>query len=107
MSLRMTAVGTYMRATRRSAFATEAASPTVSIVYVHGGAFVSEIQSEHWDFVTRLVVETGAAVHVPIYGLAPAHHAAEGVAMIVEVIRRCTEQGPTYVMGDSAGGGLA
>jgi len=149
MSLRMTAVGTYMRATRRSAFATEAAgtafleatkrsckpprrvnrrctvtsssvggravylltprtaSSTVSIVYVHGGAFVSEIQSEHWDFVTRLVVETGAAVHVPIYGLAPDHHAAEAVAMIVEVIRRCTEQGPTYVMGDSAGGGLA
>ena len=149
MSLRMAAVGTYMRATRRSAFATEAggaafleakkgsctpprrvarrcsvasatvngrtvyrlvrwgASPAASIIYVHGGAFVSEIQSQHWDLAARLAIDTGATVHVPIYGLAPKHHAGEGLALILEVIRGCAADGPTYVMGDSSGGGLA
>ncbi|MGW5360956.1 alpha/beta hydrolase [Actinopolymorpha pittospori] len=40
------------------------------VVYVHGGAYVSEIVAQHWGLISRLA-DAGVRVEVPLYGLAP------------------------------------
>ncbi|GIF13654.1 alpha/beta hydrolase [Actinoplanes teichomyceticus] len=75
------------------------------LVYLHGGAYTSEIVRQHWSLVGYLADRTGCDVHVPIYGLAPAHQglaAREFVTRVVAGLGR-----PCYLAGDSAGGGLA
>jgi acetyl esterase/lipase len=79
-----------------------------AVIYLHGGAYTSEIVKEHWALIAHLAEQTGQDVHVPIYGLAPRHHALEALKLVTDLIgdlsaagRRC------YLAGDSAGGGLA
>lgn len=76
-----------------------------SVVYLHGGAYTSEIVSQHWSLIRFIADRTGCEVHVPIYGLSPRHHGREALALVTEVIRR--RERPCYLAGDSAGGGLA
>ncbi|BBH71758.1 esterase [Actinoplanes sp. OR16] len=76
-----------------------------AIVYLHGGAYTSEIVSQHWSLVDHLAARTGFEVHVPIYGLSPKHHGLEALALVTEVVRGLGK--PCYLVGDSAGGGLA
>ncbi|WP_301801381.1 alpha/beta hydrolase [Nocardioides sp. ChNu-153] len=78
------------------------------VVYLHGGAYISEIVRQHWDVVAGLVDALDVEVQVPIYGLAPQHTAAEARSLVATVLDRLREQGrPAYLVGDSAGGGLA
>ncbi|MDT5150301.1 MAG: hypothetical protein QOI01_2034 [Mycobacterium sp.] len=44
-------------------------------IYLRGGAYVNEIQSAHGRLITDLATQLGCSV--PIYGLAPSHHAAD------------------------------
>lgn len=77
-------------------------------VYLHGGAYVSEIVTQHWELVGRLADRTGRPVHVPLYGLAPDHVAAEAVAFARGVVAKLAASGArVHLAGDSAGGGLA
>ena len=76
-----------------------------SIIYVHGGGYVSEILAEHWSLIADIVDATQRSVHVPIYGLAPNHTAIEAVRFIQQVL--AVAHPPCYLLGDSAGGGLA
>ena len=78
-----------------------------STIYLHGGGYVSEIQAEHWNLISDIVCETGKPVHVPIYGLAPEHHAVEAILFIKAVMADASAGGPMYLAGDSAGAGLA
>ncbi len=76
------------------------------VVYLHGGAYVNEIVTQHWDFVAALATELDVEVQVPVYGLAPQHTAAEARALCAAVLagvgeRRC------WLAGDSSGAGLA
>jgi epsilon-lactone hydrolase len=80
---------------------------SATVVYLHGGAYVSEIQPQHWALIAELAIELGCRVVVPIYGLAPAHTAEEAVTLMHSVLGSATAHGPTYLVGDSAGGGLA
>lgn len=82
-----------------------AVAPTV--VYLHGGAYVSEIAAQHWSLVAELAEETGAAVVVPHYGLAPQHTATDAFTMLDELLRGLDPGVPVHLAGDSAGGGLA
>ncbi len=41
-------------------------------VYLHGGAYISEISPQHWALISRLV-DSGVRAEVPSYGLAPQH----------------------------------
>lgn len=82
------------------------------LVYLHGGAYVNEIVRQHWDFVAGLVEAVDPALDleawVPIYGLAPDHTMAEARALVATLLGRLRAEGrPAYLMGDSAGGGLA
>lgn len=79
-----------------------------SVVYLHGGAYTSEIVKEHWALIAHLAEQTGHDVHVPIYGLAPRHHALAALDLATTVISdRSAAGGRCYLAGDSAGGGLA
>ncbi|HEY1134735.1 MAG TPA: alpha/beta hydrolase, partial [Nocardioides sp.] len=152
MSWQMTAIGAFMRLTRKRTYADPAAGaallarpkgsalppPAITrqvdvatevvdgfdvhtvvrrrtplgerpvVVYLHGGAYVNEIVKQHWQFVARLADELDVEVQVPIYGLAPQHDAAEARALVATLLARLAAEGrATYLMGDSAGGGLA
>jgi acetyl esterase/lipase len=85
----------------------ETGAETGSIVYVHGGGYVSEIQRVHWKLVADLADATRRPVHVPLYGLGPAHCADEAIEFLHAVLTRAAADGPTYLAGDSSGGGLA
>jgi acetyl esterase/lipase len=78
-----------------------------SVVYVHGGGYVSEIHSAHWTLISDIANASNSAVHVPIYGLAPQHNAAEAIELIQAVIASAASTGPVYIVGDSSGGALA
>ncbi len=79
----------------------------VSLIYLHGGAYVGEIQKQHWSLIADLVEGAAVKVVVPIYGLAPDHHVDEALDLMSELMTRCAATGSTYLVGDSAGGGLA
>ncbi|MEV6300875.1 alpha/beta hydrolase [Actinoplanes sp. NPDC051861] len=75
------------------------------VVYLHGGAYTSEIVRQHWSLIGHIAGHTGCDVHVPIYGLAPRHHGLEALEFVTKAIRDLGR--PVYLAGDSAGGGLA
>ena len=78
-----------------------------SVVYVHGGAYVNQIERAHWRLVCAIADATQRPVHVPLYGLAPQHCADEAIDFLAKVTGRAAEHGPTYLAGDSSGAGLA
>jgi acetyl esterase/lipase len=86
---------------------TRPAQSTGGIVYVHGGAYVSELRRQHWTMIADLADATGTTVTVPIYGLAPDHHTAEAISLMQAVLGDVSVGGPAYLIGDSSGGGLA
>ncbi|WP_406691532.1 alpha/beta hydrolase [Saccharopolyspora sp. ID03-671] len=80
------------------------------ILYLHGGAYVHQVEHAHWRFLARLIEATGSVVTVPIYPLAPAYAYDETVAMVWETYEKVLSGLPPQdqvLMGDSAGGGLA
>lgn len=79
------------------------------ILYLHGGAYVHQVEHAHWRFLARLIDATGSVVTVPIYPLAPAHTYEETLAMIWQSYQQVLNGLPAQdqiIMGDSAGGGL-
>lgn len=78
------------------------------VVYLHGGAYVNEIVSQHWSLIRQVAESIQAEVWVPIYGLAPQHTGLEALAFVSAVLDELAAQGRAVeVVGDSAGGGLA
>lgn len=75
-----------------------------TVVLLHGGAYVASIHQVHWSFAARLA-GLGVDVVVPHYGLAPEHGPEEAHRLVHEVLAGI--DGPSYLIGDSAGGGLA
>lgn len=80
------------------------------VLYLHGGAYVHQIQRDHWKFLARLIDRTGCTVTVPLYPLAPASHGEDTMAMVRAVhdaaFARTTSENKVF-MGDSAGAALA
>lgn len=82
---------------------------TRGAVYLHGGAYTSEIAKQHWALIGALADE-GVQVEVPLYGLAPQHTYREAYPLVIEVYRQMLERLPAAAVtlaGDSAGAGLA
>jgi acetyl esterase/lipase len=81
----------------------------MSILYLHGGAYINEITRWHWFLIRQLVREVPARCVVPIYPLAPSVTAAEMVPRVAELARELiaeTGSDRTVLIGDSAGGGM-
>lgn len=81
-----------------------------ALMYLHGGAYMSEIAEEHWTFIDRVVSDARCTVEVPIYGLAPKFTFRDAYALMDFVYSELVTRFPPEricIGGDSAGGGLA
>jgi epsilon-lactone hydrolase len=83
--------------------------PVRTVLYLHGGGFVSGLDRFHWRYAARLASRLGVRVVLPRYGLTPVHTWADALPPLVEMFEVLAVDSPrgVVVMGDSAGGGLA
>jgi acetyl esterase/lipase len=82
--------------------------PQSTVVYLHGGAWVNEIASQHWKLAVQIAADARVRVVVPIYPLAPFATAAEVVPRIAELVaERVAPDHGVCLAGDSAGGQMA
>jgi acetyl esterase/lipase len=93
--------------TVQSSSVESSAADRASVVYVHGGAYVNQIERAHWKLVCAIADATRCPVHVPLYGLAPQHCAEEAIDLLGTVMGSAAQHGPVYLAGDSSGAGLA
>lgn len=85
-------------------------SSKLRIFYLHGGAYILDLQEIQWKLIWALLQRTNAEIVVPIYPLAPEHTWQESMEMIYRSYLAqisADDQKATVVVGDSAGGGLA
>lgn len=81
----------------------------LNILYFHGGSYMAEVTEQHWDFIEKIVLDTGATVILPDYPLAPKNNYKDVFEMIEPLYKEIIEKIDTnnlIIMGDSAGGGL-
>jgi epsilon-lactone hydrolase len=78
-----------------------------SVLLLHGGAFVTCSPRTHRVFAAHLARAAGAAVHVLDYRRAPEHPYPAAVDDAEAALEALLDDGPTVVVGDSAGGTLA
>lgn len=76
-------------------------------LYVHGGAWAAPITRQHWRLAARIAVESGRDVTLPLYPRLPAATHADVLPVMLRLLRRVQEQGPTALIGDSAGAHIA
>ena len=80
------------------------------IFYFHGGAYMSNLRTEHWRLIEKLISKTHATIVVPDYPLTPEAGCKETYDFIdgffTRLITEYTAKRIVFI-GDSAGGGLA
>lgn len=94
----------FINETQVFTFGDETAKNT--ILFVHGGAFVNEINYQHLLYCFLLSKKLDAYVLAPVYPLAPKHCALETFDMITELYKDLIQKNNLILMGDSAGGGF-
>lgn len=85
-------------------------APTITIVYIHGGAYVAHLDRLQWNLIEALARHNNARVIVPHYPLAPEHDWQPAYAMMMALyddLLRETSADQIVLSGDSAGAGLA
>ncbi|MBN2444440.1 MAG: alpha/beta hydrolase [Spirochaetales bacterium] len=79
------------------------------IIYLHGGAYVLEGMSMHWDLIKKIIDILHVTVTYIDYPLAPEHSYKETHEMVrkaYDMITKIYAHDEFILMGDSAGGGL-
>lgn len=82
----------------------------ITVLYLHGGAYVHNLLRVHWNMIFDLIRKTNATFVIPDYPLAPESHywfVYEMVGRVYDDIATQIGKKHFVVMGDSAGGGLA
>ncbi len=82
----------------------------VYIVYIYGSCMCKNILDEQWDFITKLSLETGCGLFVPMYPLAPENCCREVFDMLQKAYANLTmgcDVEKVILLGDSSGAGLA
>ena len=77
-----------------------------TIMFIHGGAYVNEINYQHLLYCLLLSRKLDAYVLAPVYPLAPKHNAVETFDMITGLYKELISRDNLILMGDSAGGGF-
>ena len=88
----------------------DAAASDVTVLYLHGGAYINPFNAYQWRFMDRLAAEAGCRVVAPAYHLAPFADCARAYGDLSGLYRDLLGERPgdrLILMGDSAGGGLA
>lgn len=78
-----------------------------TILFIHGGAYVGELNYQHLLYCWMLSRKLNAYVLLPAYPLAPLHHAEETFDLITSLYENLILKNDLTLMGDSAGGGFA
>jgi len=81
-----------------------------NVLFLHGGAYVQNMSSHHWQLVGQLSWSTGCTFTVPDYPMAPDHNYMDAFAMVETLYQEMivkTDPDNIIFMGDSAGGGFA
>jgi len=84
-------------------------NPGRSVLYLHGGGYVSQADRAHWRYLVTLAERVDARIVLPVYPLAPEFTWRDSHPQLVSLFERVaieSAQGVT-LMGDSAGGGFA
>ena len=76
-----------------------------TILFIHGGAYIGEINYQHLLYCRKLSRKLDAYVIAPVYPLAPEHTAEETYELITDLYKTLNPEN-LILMGDSAGGGL-
>ena len=84
-------------------------TPVRTVLYLHGGGFVSGLDRFHWRYAARLARRLGVRVVLPSYPLAPTYSWNDATPPLLDLFEQLAIESPQGValMGDSAGGGLA
>lgn len=82
-----------------------------AIMYIHGGAFISQITLIHWSYINRLAKKTNATVYIPIYPLCTENYSCclDTIKFLIEIYKVMLKEfnnNDITIMGDSAGGQL-
>ena len=80
------------------------------ILYIHGGGYVYEINSVHWNFLDKISRALNCTITIPIYPLLPDHKGKEIFNMLVPIYEKIISEVKAeniVIMGDSAGGGMS
>ena len=83
---------------------------TRHIILLHGGAYVAEAAAGHRVLMEKLALRHGFKVTFVDYPLAPEHQASETTGIVLKIcleLLRLHSADDFYLLGDSAGGGLA
>ncbi|ANH38085.1 Monoterpene epsilon-lactone hydrolase [Nocardioides dokdonensis FR1436] len=83
------------------------ASPSRTLLWLHGGGFVSPIDALHVRYVARLAAALDVRVVLPDYPLTPEHTWRDSHQALVDLATGWAGRGGLLLGGDSAGGGLA
>ena len=76
-----------------------------TIIFIHGGAYVNEINYQHFLYCYLLARKLDAYVLAPVYPLAPEHTYEESFELMTDLYREHADEN-IILMGDSAGGGF-
>ncbi|EQA52406.1 alpha/beta hydrolase [Leptospira kmetyi] len=81
------------------------------LVYLHGGAYLKGPFETQWKYVSRMIRKTSMAALVIDYKMPPGFPFPHGLEGSLELIRELQKEGSLanrwFLLGDSAGGGLA
>ena len=79
------------------------------ILYFHGGAYVAEATTLHWDFLEKLANDTKSTIVMPDDPLTPKYKDKDGFNMVEPLYKEIISKVDVknlVMMGDSAGGGI-
>ena len=77
-----------------------------TILYIHGGAYVNELNYQHLLYCLKLSRKLDAYVLLPVYPLAPLHNVNETFELMIPLYEKLILKNNLVMMGDSAGGGF-
>ena len=80
------------------------------IIYIHGGAYVSQLNEFQVSTAMKLAKKTNSKIYIPLYPLAPKHTFEESYELLDKLYSKIiseNEYSKIIIAGDSAGGGLA